>query len=228
MLATNVATAKCSSDTRARVTQKVVTDIGILSTTASFKSNTNGRKTMIVLNPDDQMSLQRAGGMTDKGAKRLDHLFVQLTRLSICSNRTTPEALTDGNMSEFKVMKVAVSIKNQIRERRMFIVASVVSCICTRLQKSLNTELFVPSSVNTKLGDDVVIVRISGDKGGKEMQFKFGFAVINQALANSPEFFDLCAKLDAVDTYHKLKAAIFNDKTGWETKMSLMSVYLFH
>ena len=61
----------------------MVKDIGILSTTAIFRSNNNGRKTMIVLNPEDQMSLQRAGGMTDKGAKNLDRLLVQLTGLGV-------------------------------------------------------------------------------------------------------------------------------------------------
>ena len=67
------------------------------------------------------------------------------------------------------------------------------------LQKLLDTIIFYPSSVSTKLGDDVVIVHIGGDKGGKEMKFKFGFFVMNQALENSPQSFDICAALDTFD-----------------------------
>ena len=141
-LASSIATLKCSTVTRENIAQKVVKDIGILSTTAIFRSNNNGRKTMIVLNPEDQMSLQRAGGMTDKGAKNLDRLLVQLTGLSICSYGTTLGSLTDGNMPDFNVLNVSVSVKNQVRERRMFIVESVISYICTQVQKLLDTVFF--------------------------------------------------------------------------------------
>ncbi len=68
-MANEMATAKCSKITRRKIVQKSMEDIGILSTTAMFQSNSKkGRKTQIAISPEDQMALQRAGGMTDRGA----------------------------------------------------------------------------------------------------------------------------------------------------------------
>ena len=90
------------------------------------------------------------------------------------------------------------------------------------MQTLLDTSLFVPSSVNTKLGDDTVIVCLGNDKGGKDMQFKFGFTVMNQPMANSVESFDICTTMDAVDTYQNLRRTILNDKTGWKNEMEIL------
>ena len=73
----------------------------------------------------------------------------------------------------------------------MFNVESVIAYMCICLHKLIDTGLFVPSSVNTRLGDDKFIARLGGDKGGKEVQFKFGFSIMNQALANSPQSFNI-------------------------------------
>ena len=80
--------------------------------------------------------------------------------------------------------------------------------------KVIENDFFVPSSTNTCLLDNTVIVCLGGEKGGKEMMFKFGFSIMNQFLANSPEAFDLCVTLDALDTYPKLQGEISTNKQG--------------
>ena len=221
-LSASMATKMSSLSSRRAIISRVEKSIGIVSTTASYLPRTQCKKHLIVLKPEDQVSLQRAGGMTDNGARKFDRLLVELTGLSIRNYGTTIGALTDGNLPSFTVKKVNVTVKDQIRERRMFIVDSVSGYICKQLKRLIENDLFVPSSTNTCLLDNTVIVRLGGDKGGKEMMFKFGFSIMNQSLANSPEAFDLCVTLDAFDTYANLQCAIFNEQTGWKSEMKMI------
>ena len=112
--------------------------------------------------------------MTDRGANKLNQLLIQLTGVSIRSHGTTLGALTDGNMPDFKVMKVAVAVNNQVKERRMFIVSSVIDYICARLKKLFDNDLFLPSSVNTKLSDNTVIIRLGVTKGASRCSLNLG------------------------------------------------------
>ena len=125
-------------------------------------------------------------------------------------------------MPDFSLQKVAISIKHKIYERQMFIVDSVIAYICMRLYWLIDDGLFVTSSTNTKLGDDNVIFRLGGDKGGKEMQFKFVFLCYEPGNGNSPESFDICVTLDALDTFTNLQSAIFNSKIGGKEEMEII------
>ena len=104
----------------------------------------------------------------------------------------------------------------------MFIVDSVNAYICVRLHWLIDDGLFGTSSTDTKIGDDNVIVCLGGNKGRKEMQFKFGFCVMNQAMVSSPESFDVCVTLGAPDTFTNLQGAIFNSKTAWKEEMEII------
>ena len=115
----------------------------------------------------------------------MNRLLIQLTGISICSHGITLDVLTDGNMPDFELRKVAICIKNKLCEHRMFIVNSVVSYICMQVHNVIDNGLFILLSVNTELDNDNIVFWIGDDKSRKEMQFKFGFNIMNQAMVNS-------------------------------------------
>ena len=109
-LANDIATEKCSSTSRKRIAQKLVRDIGIISTLAMYKSNTMGK------NYDSPQCRGSEFPATSKGndwqgSKKLNRLFVQLTRLSIRIHGTTLGALTYSNMPDFQVIKLLSVLK---------------------------------------------------------------------------------------------------------------------
>ena len=137
----------------------------MVCTTVSYSSKGCGRKYMISLKPENQLALQHAGNMTHNRVQNVDHLLVELTGISICHHRSTLGALIDGNITNFLVKKIRVSVKDHICKQRMFIVDSIAGYICQKLKRLIENDLFVHLSINICLPDNTVIVHVGGDKG---------------------------------------------------------------
>jgi hypothetical protein len=89
-------------------------------------------------------------------------------------------------------------------------VDKITHVILNRVMSLHSSDLLLPSSELTLKPDTTLIIRFLGDKGGPFMSSKFGLTVMNRRDANSPDSLDLCATLDAPDSYNNLRDGIFD------------------
>ena len=83
--------------------------------------------------------------------------------------------------------------------------------VCDHVVTLFEAGILLPSSKLTAMPDGIIFIRFMGDKGGSFMSTKFGLTVMNCRDPNSPDSFDLCATLDAPDTYYNMKTGIFDN-----------------
>jgi hypothetical protein len=165
---------------------------------------------LLIPSAADQMMLQQAGGMSDQQMLAVNQLMIKLTGFSIHSKKNTLSALVSDKMCDYGIFKMKLLVNGTLQERRVFHVNRICDVIVDRVFDLFQHSVFVPSSSITALDDTNIIVRLGGDKGGKTMAFKFGVTVMNCLQPNLPENFDLVATIEAFDTYHNLKTAIFD------------------
>jgi len=90
-------------------------------------------------------------------------------------------------------------------------VDSISNVIAYHVKKLIDANgLILLSYECTMLSDDILLCQFGGSKGGMFMQFKFGLTIMNCQEPNYATAFDVCAMLDAPDTYSNLKATIFD------------------
>jgi hypothetical protein len=75
--------------------------------------------------------------------------------------------------------------------------------------QTFENQVFLPSSSFTLLDDSTIIIRFGGDKGGKNMAFKWGLTMMNALKPNSSADLDLLATMEAFDKNNNLHDAIF-------------------
>jgi hypothetical protein len=164
---------------------------------------------LLIKSAEDQLLLQQTGGLTDRQMLAVNKLLIRLSGYLMHSRKNTLAALTDGQLCDYTIDSVKLLVNGVMQERRVFLVKCISDVIKDRVFNLLKHKVFVPSSYHTKLNDSTVIVRLDGDKGGNTMAFKFGVTIINCLQPNFPENFDLIATMEAFDTYHNLRSAIF-------------------
>jgi hypothetical protein len=160
----------------------------------------------IVIGNDDYMTLQQAGGMTDNRMLIFGKEFARITAVYWHDKEKTLSKMTEGLVPDFSLESMKVRVKSQEVERYAFQVDHLVDVINQRIVSLCESGLLVKSSSTTLLDDKTLIIRFGGDKGGNFMQFKFGATCMNCPDPNSPDAFDICATLDAPDTYNNIKA----------------------
>ena len=113
-------------------------------------------------------------------------------------------------MPDFTVQQVMVNVKGKLVEQQCLHVNHLVDIICDEIAKFFDARILVPSSQHTCLDDNTIMLCFMGDKGGTFMASKFGLTVMNYMNPNSPDVFNVCATVDAPDTYYNLKVGIFD------------------
>ena len=136
--------------------------------------------------------------------------LAKLTGLSLREKKNTLKKMTEGTMPDFGVYCVEVIIKGKKVERQCVCIKSITNVVCDRIITLLEAGVLIPALKLTTLDDETIMVRFMGDKGGPFMSTKFGLTVMNCRDPNSADSFDLCASLDAPDTYNNLKVGIFD------------------
>ena len=112
----------------------------------------------MVTNANDQLTLQKKGGMTDRQQFRLFNSFlVEITGLSVLEKRNTPTKMTIGLMPDFAVLNVTVSIKGRDAQRQVLLVDNITSVICDRIVTLFEAGILVPASHLTDLDDDALL-----------------------------------------------------------------------
>jgi hypothetical protein len=169
------------------------------------------RKILIVPNAEDQGTLQAIGGMSDRRVFAHNAFLASITGFSIHEKKNTLAKVTASSTPDYTVYAVKVNVnKEKIAERYCLAVDSISSVVCDRVMELFDGGLLVTASELTLLGGDTLLVRFLGDKGGHFMASKFGVTVMNCRNPNSPDSFELCAALDAPDSYHNLKIGYFD------------------
>ena len=171
-----------------------------------------GRK-LIVTDKDDQLELQRSGGMTDRQMKAFNRLLARLTGFSIHETKNTLASLVNDEMVPFDILEQELEVNGAIKKVRSFVVKSICDAVSHRVLSLYNKDLLVPSSTITNLPDDTLMLRLGGDKGGSFMKTKFGATIMNCPTPNSMESFDLLATIDCNDTYFNLDQGIIKHYT---------------
>lgn len=189
------------------VANSVVTQVySSLHTEPLFKY-TRYKRLLIVTDPEDQLTLQVKGGMTDRQFEVFNCFLAKLTGLSLREKKTPSRKCT---MPDFGVYSVEVIIKGKKVKRQSLRIDTLTSALCDRIIALIEAKILLRASMQTKLSDSTIMVRFMGDKGGPFMSTKFGFTVMNCRDPNSPDSFDICATLDAPDSYHNMKVGIFD------------------
>lgn len=113
-----------------------------------FKYSRHKRQ-VLSLDRDASLSLQEAGGMTDRQMLAFGRQFANLTRIRFHDKANSLAALTSGLVPDFTVSMVKVNVKGQEVERQCFLVDRLVDVVNGRIRNLYESRLLKLSSTIT-------------------------------------------------------------------------------
>jgi hypothetical protein len=164
---------------------------------------------LIVTSPVDQLLLQQTGMMSGRHMLMFNRILVGLTGIRKHSTSVTFAALQDNKMPKYTITMVKLLVNKKRQPRRVFQVARWTQAIELQVSNFFENQFFLTSSYFILLDDSTLIIRFGGDKGGKNMAFKWGLTVVNAPKPNSSAALDLLATMEGFDKYNNLRDAIF-------------------
>jgi hypothetical protein len=132
----------------------------------------HGRQ-LIVTSPEDQLLLQQTEMMSGRQMLMFNCILVGLTEISIHIISTMFAALQDKQIPDYTITMVKFLVNKTMQPRCVFRVARWTQVIELRVSKLFKNQVFLPSSSFTFLDDSTLIIRFGGDKGSKNMAFKW-------------------------------------------------------